>query len=76
VAGWVRALVMLWTLAVVGVVAWMDVKAGNRPDAKILLLPAGAFTLLYGTARRRREVESAEDTEDPDAPDSDPDTEQ
>lgn len=46
-SNWVRNLVMLWTLAVVGAVAWSDVKAGNRPDPMVLVIPAGVFTALY-----------------------------
>lgn len=59
VSNWVRNLVMLWTLAVVGVVAWIDVRAGNRPDPLVLTVPAGVFVFLYVNAKRRdREVGS------------------
>lgn len=59
-SNWVRNLVMLWTLAVVGAVAWSDVKAGNRPDPMVLVIPAGVFTMLYV---RRKPPEQVSDEE-------------
>lgn len=62
-SNWVRNLVMLWTLAVVGVVAWIDVRAGNRPDPMVLTIPPGVFVFLY--VRKRAGSASTTDEEEP-----------
>ena len=62
-SSWVRNVVMLGTLIIVGLVAWVDVKAGNRPDPIVLAVPGGVFTALYLSRKKRGSSDDEESSE-------------
>lgn len=58
---WVRNIVTLGTLALVGWLSYLDVKAGNRPDPMVLTIPAGVYVALY-LGRKKNGDESGDES--------------